>query len=94
MRIHIKYGVVELSRVGRRARLRARWPQTRGGRKLGRLAYASTSTWKHFLQKCTAEFPWSRLGGSKITYVTANTVKRLYVPLENQNQKALISSYD
>ena len=31
--------VVELSRVERRARLRARWPQTRGGRKLGRLAY-------------------------------------------------------
>ena len=31
--------VVELSRVERRARLRARWPQTRGGRKLGRPAY-------------------------------------------------------
>ena len=35
--------VVELSRVGRRARLRARWPQTRGGRKLGRLAYERVS---------------------------------------------------
>jgi len=47
-----------------------------------------------FYKKANNNVPWSRLGGSKTTDSTPDGVKRLYVPLENQNQKALISSYD
>jgi hypothetical protein len=47
-----------------------------------------------FYEKANDYFPWSRLGGSKITDLTPDGVKRLYVPLENRNQKAVISSYD
>jgi hypothetical protein len=38
-RIHFGDTVVELSRVEVGGRVRARWPKTRGGRKLGGLAY-------------------------------------------------------